>query len=243
MNEEENTAEQGAAGIQRRTIVKGAAWSIPVIAAAVAAPAASASVTPCEGRIEVTAASYIRDSTEGWYGELQSNGTGARLGIGGILPDSRMKANIALHNPTSCNWTGPVRLQIDLPIRLLRQDPGSEQGFTLGNGGNYTEDGVTWRRYYFTGTITVLAGQTRVVGINWALADVDTIRTYFGPQQGPQRWSLLPATQRSMGWRFRNPSGQVISAGNSLWSGAYNNTLAQNAGFWVHSNTVNAPTA
>ncbi|MDR6866826.1 hypothetical protein J2Y69_001425 [Microbacterium resistens] len=41
----------GAVGLPRRTIVKGAAWSLPVIAAAAAVPMASASVTPtdCNG--------------------------------------------------------------------------------------------------------------------------------------------------------------------------------------------------
>ncbi|MDU0344781.1 hypothetical protein RWH44_03585 [Microbacterium sp. KSW2-29] len=37
-------ATGSARGIERRTVLKGAAWSVPVIAAAVAAPAASASV-------------------------------------------------------------------------------------------------------------------------------------------------------------------------------------------------------
>lgn len=41
----ETTGATGSArGIERRTVLKGAAWSVPVIAAAVAAPAASASV-------------------------------------------------------------------------------------------------------------------------------------------------------------------------------------------------------
>lgn len=38
------TADGARAGVERRTVLKGAAWSVPVIAAAVAAPSAAASV-------------------------------------------------------------------------------------------------------------------------------------------------------------------------------------------------------
>lgn len=44
----ESVNETGARGVSRRTVVKGAAWSVPVIAAAVAAPAAAASGIECE---------------------------------------------------------------------------------------------------------------------------------------------------------------------------------------------------
>lgn len=45
LSSDKATGATGAArGIERRTVLKGAAWSVPVIAAAVAAPAASASV-------------------------------------------------------------------------------------------------------------------------------------------------------------------------------------------------------
>ncbi|MEE2567943.1 hypothetical protein V1638_00820 [Pseudarthrobacter sp. J64] len=40
----ENELQNSAARFNRRSVVKGAAWSVPVIAAAIAAPAASASV-------------------------------------------------------------------------------------------------------------------------------------------------------------------------------------------------------
>jgi hypothetical protein len=225
-------------GVERRTIVKGAAWTLPVVAMAVAAPGASASTTPCVGSVDVISAGYIRDDPDGWYGELQSNATGARLGVGGILPEARMKANIAFRNPTSCSFTGTVRLQIDLPPRALAADPRSEQGFPGTTGGSYTLDGETWRRYYFTGQITVPAGGTYMVGINWTLADVTTFRTYFGAPEGPQRWTILPAEQGSMGWRLPNPGGTVLVDGEPKWTRGYDNTLAQNAGWWVHSNTV-----
>lgn len=40
----ENEIQNSTSGLNRRSVVKGAAWSVPVIAAAIAAPAASASV-------------------------------------------------------------------------------------------------------------------------------------------------------------------------------------------------------
>lgn len=43
--DDKNSTAQDRTGIPRRTIMKGAAWSIPAIAVAVAAPAASASTT------------------------------------------------------------------------------------------------------------------------------------------------------------------------------------------------------
>ncbi|MGC0370387.1 hypothetical protein [Microbacterium sp. SLBN-111] len=238
MSTEEQPEQQG---IERRTIVKGAAWSLPVIAMAVAAPGASASTQPCVPSLDVTAAGYIRDDPDGWYGEIQSNATGERLGIGGILPGSRMKANIVLRNPTACTFTGMVRLQIDLPPRALKADPVSEQGYALSNGGSYTLNGETWRRYYFTGQVAVGPNSTYMVGINWTLADLDTIRTYFGAPEGPQRWTVLPATQGSMGWRFPNPGGTVLIDGQSKWTTGYNNTFPRNAGWWIHSNTVAQP--
>lgn len=41
-----NRAPRPAGGIKRRTVIKGAAWSLPVVAVAVGAPLAAASVTP-----------------------------------------------------------------------------------------------------------------------------------------------------------------------------------------------------
>ena len=41
------SAETSGGGVQRRTVVKGVAWSVPVIAAAVAVPAQAASSNPC----------------------------------------------------------------------------------------------------------------------------------------------------------------------------------------------------
>ncbi|GGF31024.1 hypothetical protein [Subtercola lobariae] len=48
MTSETDSAEKAPSGISRRGVVTGAAWSVPVIALAVAAPAASASGTPTD---------------------------------------------------------------------------------------------------------------------------------------------------------------------------------------------------
>ena len=46
MSHENPSPQESHGGIHRRTIIKGAAWSVPVVAVAVAAPAASASTVP-----------------------------------------------------------------------------------------------------------------------------------------------------------------------------------------------------
>jgi len=57
MNENDTTAQVG--GLSRRSVVKGAAWSLPVIAAAVATPLAAASVQ-CTATISTSTATYSR---------------------------------------------------------------------------------------------------------------------------------------------------------------------------------------
>ncbi|MDQ0000060.1 hypothetical protein [Pseudarthrobacter sulfonivorans] len=51
LNAEVRGSEAG--GISRRRVVKGVAWSVPVIVTAIAAPAAAASPPPTTGKIEV----------------------------------------------------------------------------------------------------------------------------------------------------------------------------------------------
>jgi hypothetical protein len=48
MTTEQESTTSARTGISRRGVVKGAAWSVPVVALAVAAPAASASVVPTD---------------------------------------------------------------------------------------------------------------------------------------------------------------------------------------------------
>jgi hypothetical protein len=204
--------------------------------------AAASTNPPCtNSRLVVVNTGYIRDSEEGWAGEMLSNATGERLGIGWILPESRMKAIITVRNPTNCDFRGNIRLQIDLPARTIGGGPYSEQGFAASTGGDYTRDGLTYRRYYFSGSLGVAAGQSYQMGINWTLTDQDTLRTYLGAPQGPQRTSIHPAGQGSVGWRMPNPPGTVVINGATAWNTPYDNTLAQNAGYWIHYTTAAFP--
>ncbi|WP_454699231.1 hypothetical protein [Arthrobacter humicola] len=61
LNAEVTSSEEG--GLSRRRIVKGAAWSMPVIAAAIAAPAASASVTVASAALGAPVAVNIAGAT------------------------------------------------------------------------------------------------------------------------------------------------------------------------------------
>lgn len=58
MNENEGAVP--GRGLSRRAVVKGAAWSLPVIAAAVATPLAAASTTNCTAVINTSTATYSR---------------------------------------------------------------------------------------------------------------------------------------------------------------------------------------
>jgi hypothetical protein len=66
--------EKHAPGISRRTIVKGAAWSVPVVAVAVATPLAAASTTPLEEEFDffLTAGQVIGNASA--TGQVRSNG-------------------------------------------------------------------------------------------------------------------------------------------------------------------------
>ncbi|KZX21619.1 hypothetical protein [Rathayibacter tanaceti] len=223
-------------GVGRRSIVRGAVWTVPVVAGVAAAPLAAASTTPCTPSITSTGAAYIRDSSDGWFGELLSNSSGDRLGIGVALPGSRMKANYAFKNATNCTWTGTIQVQIDLPARTVANPPESNEGWTRTTAGNYTRDNLTYTRYVFTATASVAANSTRQFGLGWTLADQATLRTYLGAPGGPQRWTKVAADSGSTGWRLPNPPGAIRINGATVHSG-FSNTLTQNAGYWIHFGT------
>lgn len=151
-----------------------------------------------------------------------------------------MKSIIQWRNPTDCPFRGTVRVQIDLPMDIVAGGPVSEQGWAFADGGTYTLDGLTYRRSYFVGTLVLPANTTYFSGINWTLADLPTLRTVLGAEDVPQRWSVLAPTARSVGWRMRNPGGSVTIDGATAHTGGYQNTLRENAGFWIHSHQVAA---
>lgn len=74
--------------IQRRTVIKGAAWSVPVIAAAVATPLAAASVTPppaTSAQVTATTDPTVGSNTSfSALGQVYDNGVGDY--VDGTLP-------------------------------------------------------------------------------------------------------------------------------------------------------------
>lgn len=109
--------EQNTSGISRRTIVKGAAWSVPVIAAAVAVPLAAASV----GGVVNSEANYY------WAAESQGDYTTLSAAAGGLM--ATFSTQIAYR---ATPWVNPpagaslvVIVTFDSPVRL---DAGSSLG-------------------------------------------------------------------------------------------------------------------
>lgn len=116
--------EQNTSGITRRTIVKGAAWSVPVIAAAVAAPLAAASV----GGVINSEANYY------WAAESQGDYTTLSAAAGGLM--ATFSTQIAYR---ATPWVNPpagaslvVVVTFDSPVRL---DQGSSLGAWTANPG------------------------------------------------------------------------------------------------------------
>lgn len=73
-----NSAQNSTATVDRRTILKGAAWSIPVVAVAVAAPAAASSTVTCTtGAQALSLASWstVAGSLAAWESEYSGWGT------------------------------------------------------------------------------------------------------------------------------------------------------------------------
>lgn len=78
-------------GFSRRTMVKGAAWSVPVVATAIAVPFASASVTPTwNGRVTgLCAGDYDLSVLRGIVGGTLVGTVQAALGLIGLQPNAR----------------------------------------------------------------------------------------------------------------------------------------------------------
>lgn len=75
--------------ITRRNLVKGAAWSVPVIAVASAVPLASASTTPPE-KIPVSCV-LLNDTGSPYYRVEYSTGPGATLHRSEVVKDKVLK--------------------------------------------------------------------------------------------------------------------------------------------------------
>ena len=102
LNAEVTSSEEG--GLSRRRIVKGAAWSMPVIAAAIAAPAASASggttVTVLGAGSAITFVGGGKGGS-GPTGFQVDNAVGTFSGSVTITPIGTVHAKIGIQNPAS----------------------------------------------------------------------------------------------------------------------------------------------
>lgn len=97
LNAEVTSSEEG--GLSRRRIVKGAAWSVPVIAAAIAAPAASAS----GGTVSATA-TWLYGATPQYF----------KIGGGGTKFNGTGPASLSVKNTGTSSFTGTITVTIDL---------------------------------------------------------------------------------------------------------------------------------
>lgn len=138
MANETTQTEHANEGVTRRTIVHGAAWSVPVIAVAVTTPLAAASVMPCTADpndIVLERIDFRRDATDSWSGELVNPTTSARTGTPIIVADAvggvGMFARYQLRNDSDCTFTGQIRFRIDLPTNALRGTPRRDGGRPL----------------------------------------------------------------------------------------------------------------
>ncbi|WP_424936368.1 MULTISPECIES: hypothetical protein [Bacteria] len=156
--------------LTRRTVVRGAAWTIPVIATATATPRAAASV-PCAGStLTLDSVQFRRDSAQGWNGRLTTDGaqTSTPVIMTGTDDGAVMFAHYRFSNPTDCHFSGPVRVQFDLPSHLVRAVPRAS-GWTSSTGEQYTQNGRSYRRYYADGTVSLAPGATGVVRLDWSI--------------------------------------------------------------------------
>ncbi|WP_052226365.1 hypothetical protein [Microbacterium mangrovi] len=115
MAELDKTAESG---LNRRTVIKGAAWSIPVVAAAVATPLAAASVTN---------SSLAWTSTQSGLLTLQllSGGGTATAGVAITLPDEFTLTNGA----GALNANATVTIVVGKPTAGVNVTLGTARGF------------------------------------------------------------------------------------------------------------------
>lgn len=167
MNESRTPQEPGekSSGVHRRTIIKGAAWSVPVVAAMSVAPLAAAS-TADKWQI------YVRGDTSG--DRVINNSTDQITFQVGLDPDV---------NPNNLPWDGTPSITITLDssyytgeFTITNFTPASNAkgsysytgtaNFTLGNAGS--SRGITIAAKVPTDLKTVPAGTVTVsvVGVN-----------------------------------------------------------------------------
>jgi hypothetical protein len=115
------TEENQSKGFSRRTVVKGAAWSVPVIAAAVATPLAAASVAGA-------------DLVPSLSGPITLG-----LGLGPIQVASiNTPSTLTVNNLTAAPSTAGNTVNIVYPASLLTLDISGTGVSVIGSEGNFT---------------------------------------------------------------------------------------------------------
>ena len=141
MNENEVAVPQR--GLSRRSVVKGAAWSLPVIAAAVATPLAAASTVNCTVAVTTATATYSRLSATSavfTWTDLFGDGKDFTLTLTAVPNGAANMAinttnNLVLDSSTQGNEALPsVRLSLDT-LNLNNAGGGERVTFSFALGG------------------------------------------------------------------------------------------------------------
>lgn len=149
MNPNKNAAE-ATTGTTRRTVVKGAAWAVPVVAAAVATPLAAAS-TP--------ARNFVIESNFGigWYPTTQGQTANGGLQYDGEAPGKYLRVTGTQPGDVISNIYFDVLISTGWPTPTFTALPGSNSSWsTLApTGATETINGVTFNvfRSSYNGTI------------------------------------------------------------------------------------------
>jgi hypothetical protein len=160
---EDETSETGQ-GIHRRTVMIGAAWTIPVIAVAVASPAAAASGT--EPTLTFVGGPYAADSC-GTLADVT-----LQLTTDGTLPDPGKPVTVTL--PAGLTWSDGTTTPRD---------------FTTDGAGQVVLSGVKAPAKNGNYPITALSGSLTTTGAVVVTGEIDTI-TNFANNMTP---AALPA--------------------------------------------------
>lgn len=184
----DSTSSGRPSGLSRRTIVKGAAWSVPVVALAVAAPAASASTL---GTLEFTQPNY--------------SGTGC-----GTI------TNVQVRLTTDGTTPDPAKaITVSLPTGYTFADGSTSYTGTTGSDGTITLPAITVPSAGGSSTFTAVSGSLTAAAPVSATASTGTAQNFSGGAPGAT-YPAVPsnATAISAGY-FLTPDGQLWY-GNSL---------------------------
>lgn len=179
--------------VSRRQVAKGAAWSIPALTVAAAAPAMAGSPTP--GALT---------GITGFYSANPVNGCNSSGPLTGVQPTAG-STNPAPYVYVSTGVALGAQTGTSVGVTISLHNAYDAQGGTLANRvtfvpGTYTYEGLT-----ATSTCNTTNAQGACTSINvvWDLSGVGT--TANNPQNAPFRVGLLPGTTV--------PSGDEVATG------------------------------